>query len=342
MLGVGLALGIVLDGLSRRANLENHQADALFLFLGQTTFALAVALGFLLYSCPEPAQALASLAGPAILAGLPILATGTLVQRRLSNDAPLTLEATPGLPLGLARWLASALAMAGMAVMLAGLAMAWTAPLKLIGWGLVNALVFFGLAVAGRLAYAHAPALASLALSVVVGFHVLPDAEFADSWSWVTLLGSATATPLTGLALVWALTSEVLLRLGRRSEGLMHLAGSAGAAAAALGLAAMAGFNEPARATLVFAAGGAGAFAVNLRWRRAGASYGAGIVILLALVYGQAWTAPATSPAVAWVYALLTAATVFVAAGLAFLGKKTGGDATPGTLAESQIGRAHV
>ena len=85
-----LALAAVLLPLARRETLQGTTANALFLFLGQATFAVAVALGFLVYWSNDPLTALRHLAMPVALAGMPILIAGALVHRLLEQTPPET------------------------------------------------------------------------------------------------------------------------------------------------------------------------------------------------------------------------------------------------------------
>jgi hypothetical protein len=75
----GLALGLVLWRMRDGEPLHSRQAQTLFAFLGMSTFPLAVALGFLVYWCADPAGALQQIAPLVTLAGVPVLATGLQV-----------------------------------------------------------------------------------------------------------------------------------------------------------------------------------------------------------------------------------------------------------------------
>src|SRR5206468_413422 len=72
-----LTTGLVL--LRARGGLRDAEAHTLFAFLGMATFPVAVALGFLVYWCDDPALALERVAVFIAVAGVPVLATGVLI-----------------------------------------------------------------------------------------------------------------------------------------------------------------------------------------------------------------------------------------------------------------------
>src|SRR5262249_8325288 len=69
----GGAVGTVLVGGSRAGTLRDRQANTLFTFLGIASFALTVALGFLIYWSDDPVAALHRLSIVLALAGIPVL-----------------------------------------------------------------------------------------------------------------------------------------------------------------------------------------------------------------------------------------------------------------------------
>jgi hypothetical protein len=84
----GLTTGAVL--LRARGGLRDAEAHTLLGFLGMATFPVAVALGFLVYLCDDPALALERVALFIAAAGVPVLATGVLVHSSpiLSSGEP--------------------------------------------------------------------------------------------------------------------------------------------------------------------------------------------------------------------------------------------------------------
>src|SRR6185437_9562535 len=115
--------------------LEIRQAHALFVFLGLASFALFVALGFLLSRSGDLTRALPRLAVPFALAGVPILAGGLLVRRSL-----------PGEDGGAPRTAGTAVAFTGLAIMLSAVILAWPQPLAVLLVCLANAAILSALA----------------------------------------------------------------------------------------------------------------------------------------------------------------------------------------------------
>src|SRR5579884_334910 len=121
-----LASSAVVAGLARfRARSENQrlevrQAHALFVFLGLSSFALFVALGFLLSRSGAIALVLPRLAEPFALASVPILAGGLLLWRGLPREESGT------------RTAGAAVAFTGLAFTLSAVVLAWPHPLPLL------------------------------------------------------------------------------------------------------------------------------------------------------------------------------------------------------------------
>jgi tetratricopeptide (TPR) repeat protein len=130
-----LTCGAVVAGLARirtaneTPSMQLHQANALFVFLGLASFALFVALGFLLSRSVDVAVVLPRLSPPFVLVGVPILAGGLLVRRGLPRE-----QVGP-------RTAGTALAFIGLALMLSAVALAWPHPLALLLVCLSNAVL---------------------------------------------------------------------------------------------------------------------------------------------------------------------------------------------------------
>jgi hypothetical protein len=158
-----VACAAVLAGLTlyprRELYLRGVQAAALFSFLGLATFSLLASFGFLLSRLANPAAALHLFACPLILAGVPGVAAGLLVFRRLEGEEGLRTAGT-------------AVALAGLGIMLAGVALAWPIPGPLLGALLLAGGVLVVAAFTARVPWAHAGAVPCLALAVLVAFHL--------------------------------------------------------------------------------------------------------------------------------------------------------------------------
>src|SRR5262249_52894428 len=140
------------------------------------------------YWCEEPGVALERVAVLIALAGVPVLATGVLVH---SSSMPLPppmpegtaeagmgggkgegMEGEGGLSAAL-RTVRTALALAGILVLLAALAMAWPQPVALILVCAVNFSVLSIVAWRCQWAIAHAGALPCLAVGYLTAYHLL-------------------------------------------------------------------------------------------------------------------------------------------------------------------------
>src|SRR5262249_4883262 len=128
--------------LRARARLRDPEAHTLFAFLGMATFPVAVALGFLVYWCADPALALERVAVFIALAGVPVLASGVLVHSSPGEPAALAAGSdypaanaagSPGAGVSAStRTIATSIALAGMLILLAAVVVAWPEPVALI------------------------------------------------------------------------------------------------------------------------------------------------------------------------------------------------------------------
>src|SRR5262249_57656335 len=76
--------GGFLLGVGRRHPLRQADARLVFAFVGLTAFAAAVVFGFLVYWNGDTGRSLEHLAVPVAAAGVPVLAAGLLLPRRLA------------------------------------------------------------------------------------------------------------------------------------------------------------------------------------------------------------------------------------------------------------------
>ena len=150
----------------RRADADQAVTDdettPIFITLGATTFAAALPCGLLLYKSGAVNEAMMRLAPLLTLFGVPLLACGLLLWRRI-NDAELKAERTAG----------ASLALLGGLVAVAGLAVAWPNPFSVV----LAALALFGIATTiarfFALPHAHTLAGACVALAYLVAFNAL-------------------------------------------------------------------------------------------------------------------------------------------------------------------------
>lgn len=326
------ALGWVL--LGARDSLDGARANQLFLFLGMSTFAVAVALGFIVYWSDEPIRTVQNLAVPIAVAACPLLIAGALVENRLRGTAPSAELVTHGLSPAVACLVGTIIVLAASVALLGALALGWPRPVALVVIGFLNAAVFAGVALGLRLPYMHAPALFCLAAGFLTLFHALrgavavPDADLGPRLLSLAI-APASGSALALLALLLAASSEWLVRAGRSGDGKCHIAGAGILAGLALILVARGGAAEPVRAFLVFSACGLAGLVVNVRWRLPQLTVTALLIGLGAVAYAIRAVAPEMPPARLWLLALLIQASFAVVGGLALkgmLGRLSGED----------------
>jgi hypothetical protein len=308
-----LACGAVVAGLSRALSraenqrLQIRQANALFVFLGLASFALFVALGFLLSRSGDLSLALPRLATPFTLVGVPILAGGLLVRRGLPREEG-----------GGPRTAGTAVAFTGLALMLSAVVLAWPQPLALLLVCLANAAILSALAFRWRLPHAHVVALPCLALAVLIvvqlalgNLTIAP--EVAAGW-WLAeqLLSPSGGVALAILAALLTAGAEVLARAGHRVHAVSYALGGGAMGACALLTTACHGIEAPWAAALVHGLVALGALAMHARWRRPALSYtGLGLLVAASL-----WTLWATVPddLAAWGFVLALESSVLAVA----------------------------
>jgi hypothetical protein len=332
----GLAGALVLRGLARRARVDGRQANTLFAFIGMSTFAVTVALGFTLYWSEHIRTGLQYLSVPVALAAIPVLVAGALVHRKLEGasegpaDAGAPAQEAPGgaatdepvargLPLAVARLVGTATALTAMVVLLAALALAWPAPAALALIGGLNGIALTAVALRYRLPAAHVPALVCLGAGYLAAYHVgagnLTLSQAEDGQHLLALaLSPESGSALIPLVLVFLAVSEWLVRTSRRLDGLFQATGSGVAALLSLALVTLAPGATPERAALAYGIFGTGAFLANLRWRRSLVSYAASLALFGSLVAVMLWRAPDLTGPQRLLVALLSHATLMLGA----------------------------
>jgi hypothetical protein len=287
-----LACGAVVAGLARaRARSENklldvRQANSLFVFLGLSSFALFVALGFLLSRSAETVSMLSRLAEPFALASVPILAGGLLVWRGLPRDEAGLRTAGAGVAFG------------GLTFMLSAVVLAWPQPLPLLLVCLSNAILLSILAFRWRLPYAHAVALPSLALAALLVVqitlgNVTLTPEEATGWRLAEQLTSpSSGIVLAILMILSAATADTLIRFGQRGHAASYAIGSMALSVCSLLTTACHGVESPWPAVIVHGVSGACALALHRRWQRPALPY----VGLSLFVVTSLWSLWALAP----------------------------------------------
>ncbi len=293
-----------------QSELQEAQAPALFAFLGMATFPLAVALGFLVYWCEDPKLALERIAAFVALGGVPVLATGVLVFTR------------PAIQSGSLRTAATAIALGGMFILLAAVAMAWPQPGALILVCLIDFMVLSTVAWGCHWPVAHAAALPCLAVGYLTAYHLVTGALDVDREELGRQLLDRALTPVSGVALtvlavVLAAAAEGMIRLARRRDALYHAVGAAVAAGISLALVTGDDFIHATRVAIVYGVCAATGFLVNLRWRQFWLTFAVAAVSLGAIAFALHAAEPDLRPARLWSLALLLEATAALAGSLA-------------------------
>jgi hypothetical protein len=313
----GLGVGGVLLKTVRSQPLEAVKARALLAFLGIASFALLAALGFLVFFIVSDDQdvslALHRLAVLIAAAGIPVLACGILVHRGLEANGSTTAEAgavegaaeptgaspaalpgetlaSPAASLAALRTGGTMVLLAGMLVMLAGVALAWPQPGAVL---LVCGLNFAVLTLAAfhqRLPLVHTAAIPCLVIGYLVGCSWLGGelVDVPDPLLSVRLLENMVfglgGLRLVALAGFLALAAEGSARRNRRDHAAYYAIGGATVALLSWLQVTGNGMANPERAALVSAIYAAGTLAMNLRWRRSLVSYcGLGLAVAATL-----------------------------------------------------------
>ena len=209
---VGLALRVVLHD----REIDESETTTVFTILGAMSFAALLPFGLLLYKSGPLSLSMMYLAPIVTLWGLPLVATGTILWRRITNKE-LFASRTAGTALGIL----------GLMIVLAGMILAWPNPSSIVPAALLNFAIFTALAVALELPIAHLIATICFALAYLVTFHV-----FAGNITWVNLrvmsLLKVSLSVNSGQALVGAFAflvaaSEWLSRRKRTRDSSYYL-----------------------------------------------------------------------------------------------------------------------
>jgi hypothetical protein len=272
----GLAEVSLASVLLRLPRAGGRGAASVFTLIGLCTFAAAVALGFLAMRYPETGTALHYLGAILPFGGWCVLRSGTRLGRGIAEE---------GQDSGGWRTAATAVVVAGTAVMLIGEALAWPSAVALMAASAINGVLLSYLAFVDRSPWMHAAALPCLALFAVLGYHTASGNVPADVAALVeTLLSPASAAVLAGCVAALTALGEWLVLRGRPADALTYALGAAGAAVVALATVSADGFGNPLTAAAVYATCSACALASNFRWRRPLLAYaGLGLAVAASL-----------------------------------------------------------
>jgi hypothetical protein len=304
---VGLSLRVVLSD----REIDETETTTVFTVLGAMSFAALLPFGLLLYKAGPLGLTMMYLAPLVTLWGLPMLATGTVLWRRIRNK-DLVASRTAGTALGII----------GVMIVLTGMVLCWPNPASVVPTALLNFAIFTALAIFLELPVAHLIAASCLALAYLVTYHVM-----VGHISWANLrvmsLLDVTLTVSSGQAWVGAFVlfvaaSEWLSRRKRQRDAAYYLVAAGLIATLSLVLVTLFGRLAGGEYTLwaVYGIYALGAFWIA--WRRNVvplAWVGSGL-LLVALADGFKYSSALSFP---WQTALLAHAAICAVAAVVCL-----------------------
>ena len=305
---VALALRLVLAD----REIDESETTTVFTILGTMSFAALLPFGLLLYKSGSLGLTMMYLAPIVTLWGLPMLATGTVLWRRIKNKE-LVASRTTGTALGLL----------GVVIVLLGMVLAWPNPASILPAALLNFAIFTALAVALELPGAHLIAANCLALAYLVAFHVSAGRVPWQNLRVMSLLEVATSLSsgqaLAGVFVIFLIAAEWLSRRRRPRDSYYYLLAACQIAIVSLALTTFLGFAtiENHWLWIVFAIYSLGACWIAWRQKQWGLTWIASGLLLLA--FGDLFSRTLLIP-FPWQSALLAHATL--CAGLAIVASR--------------------
>src|SRR5689334_18547676 len=295
---VGIALRLMLED----SEIDAHETTTVFTVLGTMSFAALLPFGLLLYKSGPLGMSMMYLAPIVTLWGLPLLATGTILWRRILNRELVASRIT-----------GTALGILGVMIVLAGMILAWPNPASIVPAALLNFAVFTALAFALELLVAHLIAAVCFALAYLVTGHVL-----IGNITWQNLrvmsllevsLSVGSGEALIGAFALFVIASEWLSQRKRDLDSYAYLVAACVTAIASLLLASVFGIASAEYAPLWIVYGVYALGALWIAWRRKLSTFAwAGSALLLfSLAHNFA---RATEFAFPWQTALFAHATI--------------------------------
>jgi hypothetical protein len=242
--------------------IDEGEANEIFVTLGAITFAASLPFGLLLYRSGPVTMSMMHLAPLVTLAGTPMLSSGALLWQRVTRK-----------DLATARTVGTSLALLGTAVVLSGMFLSWPNPASIVPAALLNFAVLTAIAVFLELPPAHFLAAGCLSIAYVVAFQVIAGNVPWRNLRAVSLL-ETTSSISTGKALiipfvVFTLTHEWLKGKQRELDALSYFLAAGAVAIVSLLLVTFYGVRiagDPHYVSAIFALYTAGAF--WFAWRR--------------------------------------------------------------------------
>ena len=274
---VGLALRFVLHD----RQIDESETTTVFTVLGAMSFAALLPFGLLLYKSGPIGMSMMYLAPIVTLWAWPMVATGAVLWKRITNKE-LVASRTTGTALGLL----------GLMIALAGMILAWPNPSSIVPAALLNFAMFTVLAVTLEIPIAHLIAAFCLALGYLVVFHV-----FAGNVTWVNLrvmsllnttLSVSTGQALLGAFALFVAASEWLSRRDRKRDSFYYIVAACLIAVVSLTFATYFGVGslEYYALWIVYGLYSLGAFWIAWRYKLAPFTWIGSALLLFSLAHG--------------------------------------------------------
>jgi hypothetical protein len=202
-----VASGWVLKIALADGEIDEGEANAIFVTLGTLTFAAVLPFGLLLHRTGSIGMAMMHLAPLVTLGGTPMLATGIVLWQRVHRKEVAT------------RTAGATVAILGTVLAVAGMVLAWPNPASIVPAALFNFALFTAVAVFLDEPRAHVIAAGCLTLAYVIAFHVMARHVPWENLRVASLL-RITESLSTGQALTIPFVSFALVHewLGRRRK----------------------------------------------------------------------------------------------------------------------------
>jgi hypothetical protein len=206
--------------------IDEEEANALFVSLGALTFATVLPFGLLVFKTGTTARPMMYLAPLVTLGAAPMLGTGALLWQRVQRKLAAT------------RTAAGSIVILGMVMAIAGMILAWPNPASIVPAALFNFAVFTAIAVFLNEPRAHIIAAGCLTFAYVIGFHVVAGHVPRQNQSVTSLmqvtLSASTAQALSLPFVLFVLVYEGLKRKRTTQEAFSYLVAACGVAMGSL------------------------------------------------------------------------------------------------------------
>jgi len=312
LLCYGACTGWMLHRTREWTTVDEREANRLFILFGAITFAALAAFGLLVYNTGRPGPVLRELAPLVSLGGVPALASGLVLWRRLADKK-----------LGSLRTAGTSIAVFGAGVLLVGIVLAWPRPSGMLPVALLDFVALTVVAIKFDLPAAHLLAAPCLVLAYLVGFHLLLPKQHLGHVTWnesslktvQALISASSGTALAGMCLLLGAISEVLRRFKGEMDSWFYRIVTAAVAVASLGLVTWFGFGrvgDPHHAAAVYALFAVAAFEGARQTRHRAAIWAGSTLALVALVQAIVFKFASQPDVTHWQLAMLVHSTAAI------------------------------